>query len=293
MKVVRIDGGMGRVICAVPAVEKLAKTNEVVVQTSHPWVFDNNPYVKEVFDMADNSIWEKYIKNGEYIVPEPYHNHLYYKQKHHLIQSFDYLINGEEEMTKPNLYISTKEEERSIKQIKIYKEENNVDKIIVLQPFGASSDPNKKYWDSSGRSLPYKFVQTLLTKIHDNIGILPMGFKPFSIYPTSTNFVHNGYGKEIREWVGLIKNADYFIGCDSVGQHIARSFNIPGTVFLGTTFRKNISYNDHFNIIQKPDFPIEYDPIRILEPELSNIRPFLYTEKEQDKIIKSVCEKIE
>lgn len=291
MKVVRIDGGMGRVICAVPAIEKLAKTDEVVVQTPYDWVFNNNPHIKEVFLYDDSSIWEKVIKNNEFLSPEPYHNHLYYKQKHHLIQSFDYLINGEEEMSKPNLYLSTEENEKSKSQIEKYKKEHGVDKVIVLQPFGSSADSNRRYWDISGRSLPFKFIETISEMDVENIRILPMGFSPNRLEQNSDVFISEG-PRQIDEWLGLIKHSDYFVGCDSVGQHIARAFDVPGTVFLGTTFRENISYEEHFDIIQESNFPIEYNPLRIFEKEASTTQPFLYTKREQESILTNLFKKV-
>ena len=54
----------------------------------------------------------------------------------------------------------------------------------------------------------------------------------------------------------------YFIGCDSLGQHMARAFDKPGTVILGSTYAENITYSDWFNIIENEDIPKTYSPIR-------------------------------
>jgi ADP-heptose:LPS heptosyltransferase len=77
----------------------------------------------------------------------------------------------------------------------------------------------------------------------------------------------------IRMWSAIVEASDYFIGCDSVGQHMAYAFNKPGTVILGSTFAKNITYPDHFQIIQKQPVDIKYCPIRIcdgLDSDLAN-----------------------
>jgi ADP-heptose:LPS heptosyltransferase len=66
-----------------------------------------------------------------------------------------------------------------------------------------------------------------------------------------------------RVWAAIIEEADYFIGCDSVGQHIAYAFDKPGSVILGSTFAVNVSFPDHFNIIEKKDAVKRYSPIRI------------------------------
>ena len=67
----------------------------------------------------------------------------------------------------------------------------------------------------------------------------------------------------IREWSCVIALADYFIGCDSVGQHFAKVFDKKASVFMGGgTHEKNVSYPDEFHIIKKDTelYPI---PMRI------------------------------
>jgi ADP-heptose:LPS heptosyltransferase len=76
----------------------------------------------------------------------------------------------------------------------------------------------------------------------------------------SVNFFDKG--ADLRMYMSLIANCDYFIGVDSVGQHIARSFNKRGTVILGSTFEENISYKDHFTIYRNKTVPT-YVPIRL------------------------------
>jgi ADP-heptose:LPS heptosyltransferase len=60
----------------------------------------------------------------------------------------------------------------------------------------------------------------------------------------------------------LIECADYFVGVDSVGQHMARAVGTPGTVIFGSTFPVNTSYPDYFQIIEKSGEK-KYSPIRI------------------------------
>jgi ADP-heptose:LPS heptosyltransferase len=67
----------------------------------------------------------------------------------------------------------------------------------------------------------------------------------------------------LRVWAAVIEASDYFIGCDSVGQHMAYAFSKPGTVICGSTFPVNITYPEHFNIIEKKDANRAYSPIRI------------------------------
>ena len=50
--IVQVDGGIGRVICAVPALEELAKTRKVTVLASHPEVLWNNPNIHKVYEIG-------------------------------------------------------------------------------------------------------------------------------------------------------------------------------------------------------------------------------------------------
>jgi len=67
---------------------------------------------------------------------------------------------------------------------------------------------------------------------------------------------------DLRMWAALIEACDYFIGCDSLGQHMARAFDKPGSVIMGSTYAENVSYPDWFNIIENEDVAKTYSPIR-------------------------------
>jgi len=69
-------------------------------------------------------------------------------------------------------------------------------------------------------------------------------------------------GADLRFYMAMISQCDYFVGADSVGQHIARSFDKPGVVIMGSTFEKNVSYPDYFKIYRNGIKPT-YNPIRI------------------------------
>jgi ADP-heptose:LPS heptosyltransferase len=73
----------------------------------------------------------------------------------------------------------------------------------------------------------------------------------------------------LRTWSAIIKYADHFIGCDSLGQHIAYTIGTPATVVTGSTFPINISYPDaeNVNILDMGEVDREYGPIRIVQDE--------------------------
>ena len=102
---------------------------------------------------------------------------------------------------------------------------------------------------------------------------------------------------DLRMWSAFIDAADYFIGCDSVGQHMARALNKPGTVIIGSTFAVNTTYPDYFNIVER-DVQKKYSPIRIsgLESHLAdraNEATVEFTDEEINKIYESIVKDIE
>ena len=69
-------------------------------------------------------------------------------------------------------------------------------------------------------------------------------------------------GADLRFFMAMISQADAFVGVDSVGQHMARSFDLPGLIIMGSTFEVNVSYPEHFKFYRNGVKPT-YSPIRI------------------------------
>jgi ADP-heptose:LPS heptosyltransferase len=73
----------------------------------------------------------------------------------------------------------------------------------------------------------------------------------------------------IRQWAAIIKYADKFLGCDSLGQHLAYSMDTPSVVVVGSTYPINVSYpNDkNVDILDMGELDREYSPIRVTQDE--------------------------
>ena len=99
----------------------------------------------------------------------------------------------------------------------------------------------------------------------------------------------------MRIWAAVIEIADHFIGCDSMGQHIARAFDKTATVVVGSTYPENISYPGHkdFDIFDVGNGRREYAPIRITMDERVdrfNDEAMELSKKQVDEIVAS-CRK--
>lgn len=304
-KIVIVDGGIGRVICSVPAIEKLAEKEDVIVLTGwlEPYMLNNK--IKRLYHISHPYLWDDVISKGELVQPEPYHHHLYYTQQHHLIESFNYLLNGEAEMTTPNIYLNEEEIQWGKEFIAGIKKQFGDKPIILFQPFGAGAKVTGgqtcnsgtctteefKIVDPSNRSLSLEDTNEFIEKLSKDFIVLYMGTLPIG---KNTKAIIPGPTPNMRQWFTIIKQVNYFFGIDSSAQHVCYSFGIKGTVMLGATFKENISYEKHFNIFQKEGYPKVYDPIRMPGVNFTNSASeqnkgaMVFSEEEKQKILDMV-----
>jgi ADP-heptose:LPS heptosyltransferase len=136
-------------------------------------------------------------------------------------------------------------------------------KIIVFQPYGTGMKAEgSKPCDPGGRSLDVDQYLAIARNLAQDHTVIFLGQKEFEHPADNFTVKVSQLNPDIRLFIALIEQADYFIGVDSMGQHIAHSFSIPGSVIMGSTRESNVSYPDHFNIIRKPNTNPLYVPIR-------------------------------
>lgn len=303
-KIFYIDGGAGRIIAAIPALKKYAK-----LHPNEDWNiiiggWDNLLWgIPELQDRTYNpdtkGIFDNIISKADVICsPEPYRVPGYFNQKLSLAEAFDVEINNTEDHSDlgvPEMILCKNEEKSAANIVAQVKQQQQRSKTIIIQPFGRSiRKDGVDLIDDSSRSLDTKSYVSLVRKLSTKYNLIFFGEQDFYVQEDTFTFKLNA---DLRMWSALIEASDYFIGVDSVGQHMARAFNKPGTVLIGSTFAINTTYPDFFNIIEKPGFK-KYSPIRIcgLDSHLAdryNDRCMDYTEKEIDEIYKNIVEDIE
>lgn len=298
-----IDGGAGRAVTSIPAFLKFLKNNpnDDFKICIHGWdnLFWGIPELQDrVFNIDNKGIFQNvFIPATKVVTPEPYRLPAYYKQEKNLVQAFDAIINNTDEHSDlPNLkFVLSKGEEinalNAISQAMNQDPERKGKKNIVIQPWGSTAKKVGSYIiDDSSRSLTETSYLKLVQKLTKKYNLYYFGER--SLCPEEDNYTLK-YDGDLRFWMSLIDACDYFIGCDSVGQHFARGFNKPGTVILGSTFAENISYPDFFNIFEKKNAIKKYSPLRIngidshLADRINDTRMDL-TEKEIDDLIASI-----
>ena len=263
-----INGGAGRVICSIPGLERYAKTGKDFTIVSEGWteIFLENKILEDkVFHINHKNLFKDHLRDKEIITPEPYRLNDYFNQRCNLVQAFDMLINDLTEIppsSRINLTLTQREIDKGNSYFTHYRD--RVKKIIVFQPFGSTAKvQGSDIFDFTGRSFTHPDTVNVIHNLKKNNLVVIMA--PFSLLSVADTNVFQPMNLSLRDWMGIINAADMFLGCDSVGQHIAYGLGKPAVVVTGSTFPENISYpkEESFKIIDNGKKTRLYSPIRI------------------------------
>lgn len=298
-----INGGAGRVICSIPAFEKYAETNDdfIIVCEGGTDFYKGHPVLhNKVFDNWHKGLFEKEIKHRDCVSLEPYRVWEYYNQKCNLSQAFDILINGVEEpreLPKPSIILNKMELLNGVNAVEEVKAVTGKDKILVVQPFGRGVEQigNDFIADATSRSFSSSIVD-IINELKRDYGVIIMSEMHFPLEKDedkSKYKVARPQIQDMRLWASVINASDHFLGCDSMGQHIARAFDKFATVVTGSTYPINISYPEYknFNIIDIGQDKRKYSPIRIsIDEEIDryNDEAMEMTREQISQVISSV-----
>ena len=265
-----VNGGAGRVLCSIPALERYAETNDDFIIVSESWseLFMLNPTIRDkVYPVGQKDLFEDKLKDKKIISTEPYRVNQYFNQKCNLIQAFDIEINELDEIpeSRPiNIELTKEEQIAGYNIVSEVKSTLTKEKVVVFQPFGSAEKIDGRFIvDSSGRSFELSNTFVIIKNLNKHFSVIVMsdidipGIEDMGVsFPRSV---------PLNVWAGIINASDYFLGCDSVGQHLAHALNKPATVVIGSTYPENISYPDNkdFKIIDLGKDKRKYSPIRI------------------------------
>ena len=266
-----INGGAGRVICSIPALEKYAETHDdfIIVAEGGMNFYKGHPVLhKHAYDIWHKGLFEDKIKHRDCVTPEPYRVWEYYNQKCSLAQAYDMEINGLEEpreLPAPNLKVTKYEGISALQTIEGIKGQCGKDKVVVVQPFGRGVMNTDGYiFDPTSRSFNVKDIAEIINDLKKDYTVIVMTEFPFDCGKSKYNHAVPEV-PDIRLWAALIECADHFVGCDSVGQHIAKAVGTTSTVVVGSTYPINISYPDDkdVDIIDLGEDRRTFSPIRL------------------------------
>jgi hypothetical protein len=296
-----INGGAGRVLCAIPALEYYKEhTDPDVVIVVEAWqeLFLSTSLRKNVYQGNGGDLFNL-LKDKEIVSPEPYRLNAYYNQRVNLIQAFDMLINGVDDTIegKPiNLDLGKSDQIYGYNLVNQVKQQMKKEKILVFQPFGSGAKMEGNFiYDTSGRSFELKDIFRTIEELSKDYAIILMTQIQIPVdQPMGAAIPDNA---SLLQWMGIINAVDYFLGCDSMGQHYAHALGKPATVVIGSTFPENISYpnNKDFTIIDNAKQTRTYQPFRITGDPVSerdNEDNMILTDENFEIMIKSVKNKL-
>jgi hypothetical protein len=264
--IISLDGGLGRIITAIPALLKYYKNhpNEewYIMITGWDYVTWGIPELQErTFNPDARGSFDLFWKADQVISPEPYRVPAYYRNEISLRKAFDVEINGStdhSDLPPMQLNISFQEKRRAYEIIEEAKSKHKKSKTIVLQPYGSTATPHASgIFDDSLRSIPKPMLDYFITHLSKDYNLIFMGAKEFHEIRT----YKPDPDPNLREWAAIIGAADYFVGCDSCGQHICKALNKKASVMIAGTHSVNVTY-DGFHIIER-DVEFYPDSMRI------------------------------
>lgn len=299
-----INGGAGRVITSIPAFEAYEKENPnddfIIVCEAGTDFYKGHPTLhKRAYDTWHKGLFESFIKERNCVSPEPYRVWEYYNQECSLAQAFDIEINnkGLRDVIIPSVYLNKIEKAQGENVIKEVKETTGKDKVIVIQPFGRTTEED--LIDVTSRSFRAEDMLDIANELKKDFAVILMSEIQLNMKNTKDDNIPIAQPQipDIRVWAGVINAADHFLGCDSVGQHIAKALDTQSTVVIGSTYPINTSYVDDKSVtifdIGK-DMRV-YSPIRITneeEPDRVNDKCMDLSKSQTKDIVESIRKKL-
>lgn len=302
-----ISGGAGRIICSIPALELYAiehPEDDFIIVVEHGMdFFRGHPELyKRCYDVSHKGLFLDKIKDRDFFNPEPYQLWEYYNQQCSISQAFDIIINnqGIRDISSPRLVLTNEEFFGGFETVKKIRSEFGDKKTIVFQPWGRGANLSKDVtaFDPYGKSFFIEDVVKLITKLQTKYTVILMSENEIDLkqfgYKDSIAQITN---LSLRRWASIINSADYFLGCDSVGQHMAYAFNKKATVVLGSTFAENVSYpkNSNFDILDFGQTKKMYSPIRVTIDDVADVNNesiMRINEEQLNLIVKSIDKNI-
>ena len=304
-KVFFINGGAGRVVASIPALEKYAETHDdfIIVCEGGMNFYRGHPVLhKYAYDNWHKGLFEDKIKDRDCVTPEPYRQWHYYNQKCSLSQAFDIEINGLDEpreLPAPNITLAKGEGIQGMQLVDEAINTTGKEKVIVIQPFGRGiMDTGGYMFDPTSRSFNLSDISTIINNLKEDYCVIVMSEFPFQTEEGESKDAYIVPNiEDIRIWASIIDRADHFLGCDSVGQHIAKAVGSTVTAVIGSTYPINISYPDDpkFDIIDLGEDRRTFSPIRLTMEDYQDIQNdecMSMTEKDISAVIKSCRDKL-
>ena len=248
-----ISGGLGKNVLStavLKAIRNHHKTANIIVITSYPDVFINNPNVNRVVVHGTiSNIHRDFIENkdAKIFIADPYSMSDYITESKHLIEIWCDLCKVPYNGEMPELFLSEGEK-------KYFAPFYNLDKpIMVIQPNGGAADQPLKY--SWTRDIPADAMLQVIDHFKNDYAIVHIKREDQLTYPDTMAALDS-----FRSIAVLLLMSTKRLLIDSSAMHIATSLNLPSVVTWVGTNPSVFGYAMHKNIkANEPDLIINVD----------------------------------
>lgn len=248
-----ISGGLGKNVLAtavLSAIKKYYKKSNLMVLTSYPDVFINNPNVDRVMLHGSvTNLYRDFIENKEVkvFVVDPYSASDYITESKHLIEIWCNLCGVPYSNETPELFLSKGEKDYFTKFYKLDKP------ILAIHPNGGGIDQPLKY--SWTRDIPAETVNEVINHFKKDYAIVHIKREDQLIYEGTMSALDS-----FRSIAVMLTLSEKRLLIDSSSMHISKALDLPSVVtWLGTN-PKVFGYDTNINIVaNKPDVNINMD----------------------------------
>lgn len=248
-----ISGGLGKNILAtavLKAIKKKYTKANIIVTTSYPDVFINNPNVNRVILHGSvSNLYNDFIdkKDAKVFITDPYTASDYITESKHLINIWCELCGVEYNGEKPELFLSKGEKEYFSPFYKMDKP------ILAIQPNGGAADQPLKY--SWTRDIPAGIVNDVVDYFKKDYTIIHIKREDQLSYENTLGAIDS-----FRSIAVLLTLSQKRLLIDSSAMHMAAALNLPSVVTWVGTNPDVFGYSNNINIVaNQPDLKLNVD----------------------------------
>jgi len=255
-KAININGGLGRVVCALPALKLLQEKEPDTLVIMNGW--------DDLFLMTDLNTIEagsvaigKMLEGYDVITPEPYHQAGYRNGEYDMRYAFAKDLGVE--FGKTIDYGIRMDSNNVRKYMHHFRNEVADAKGKPLAMIQVKASGNENIRDLN--------KETTLNAIEavKKAGYFPVLVGDTSTIPFDLQCYHIN-NTSLVDYITLLAMCDLFIGGDSSGMHLARAFGKKGIIFFTSTAGIKF-YPDWFIEFRHPDHPVTYEYPRLFRAE--------------------------
>lgn len=248
-----ISGGLGKNILStavLKAIRNQYKKANIVVMTSYPDVFINNPNVNRVVVHGTlTNVYKDFVQNkdAKIFLADPYSMSDYITESKHLIEIWCNLCGVEYNGELPEIILSKGE-------IQYFTPFYKMDKpIMAIQPNGGAIEQPLKY--SWTRDVPIDIMNQVIDHFKNDYTIVHIKREDQLMYD-DTMAALDSY----RSIAVMLTLSEKRLLIDSSSMHIATALNLPSTVTWMGTNPNVFGYDMHTNIVaNEPDLKLTLD----------------------------------